>query len=97
MKETIDLFGDDETVFMENSTYQRACSFSIAQIGEAVKRLSQELIKRYPEIQWSFIAGMRDVISHGYHSINLGKVWLSVSEEIGPLRETCERILKDIS
>jgi len=97
IRETVNLFGNDETEFMENSTYQRACSFSIAQIGEAVKRLSYELTERYPEIRWSAIAWMRDVINHGYHSINLSKVWFSITEEVGPLREVCERILIDIS
>jgi len=34
-------------------------------LGEAVKRLPEELKQRYPQVPWRLVAGMRDKISHG--------------------------------
>ena len=66
--------------------------FNILQIGELAKNLSPDFLKRYP---WSEIKGMRDVVAHGYGTINLDKVWNVVSKEIKPLRKYCEAILQE--
>jgi len=33
-------------------------------IGEAVKKLPNDLCERYPDVAWREIAGLRDVIAH---------------------------------
>lgn len=38
---------------------------------------------------------MRDKVAHGYGIINLDQIWKAASEDIKPLREYCERILKE--
>ena len=43
---------------------------------------------------WDKIKGMRDVVAHGYGTINLDKVWVVVSSEIKSLREYCEAIIE---
>jgi uncharacterized protein with HEPN domain len=40
-------------------------------VGEATKRLSDELRDRYPEIPWKKMAGLRDVVVHKYDEIDL--------------------------
>ena len=41
-----------------------AILYQITIIGEATKRLSQEVRQQHPEIPWREMAGMRDVIVH---------------------------------
>jgi uncharacterized protein with HEPN domain len=59
----VDIHGSDERDFKGNISLQYSCVFSIIQIGEHVKRLSSELKKEYPEIDWKGVAGLRDKLT----------------------------------
>ncbi|MEM3676907.1 MAG: DUF86 domain-containing protein [Candidatus Bathyarchaeia archaeon] len=68
---------------------------AIEVIGEAVKKVSISVRKRYPEIPWKDMAGMRDKLIHEYFSVNLRRVWKTVKEDIPDLKHLFEKILKD--
>ena len=51
--------GSDE--FFDKSHWQDAVIRQLEIIGEATKKLSDELRSRYDEIPWRRIAGLRDV------------------------------------
>jgi len=40
---------------------------------------------------------MRDVISHGYHNIDLEEMWITITEDISPLKDACNMILKELN
>lgn len=44
-------------------------------VGEATKRLSKELRESSPDIPWQQMAGMRDVLIHGYQGVDIETVW----------------------
>jgi len=70
-------------------------------IGEATKRLSEEFKGSHPEIPWRSMAGMRDVVIHGYDHVDLEEVWkvaeadipklITMLEPLVPPEETSER------
>ncbi|MDR0508760.1 MAG: DUF86 domain-containing protein [Candidatus Methanoplasma sp.] len=41
-------------------------------------------------------SGMRDIIAHGYHKIDLEILWLTITKDIPALKATCERILNEL-
>jgi uncharacterized protein with HEPN domain len=80
-----------ETDFRINFAVVRALEI----IGEAAKRLPEELRQKYPDIPWKGMAGMRDRIIHGYDNVDLQIVWDVVKRDIPQIRPKVEGILKD--
>lgn len=73
--------------FSESQLYQDAVVRNLEIIGEAVKRLPKELIKKYPDIGWKKIAGLRDILIHAYFGIDIEIIWDVVQNKIPELKE----------
>ncbi|GKV67048.1 MULTISPECIES: DUF86 domain-containing protein [unclassified Sporosarcina] len=48
---------------------------NILVIGEATKSIPEDIRKTYSEVEWRKMAGMRDMMIHGYFTINNQIVW----------------------
>lgn len=73
----------------DNKTY-RAIKNAISEMGEAVKRLPLEITARNPAIEWRGLAGLRDIVSHQYHRIEMEMLWPVIKEELPTLVEIVE-------
>ncbi len=54
---------------------------SIENVGEAAKAVTPEFRAKYPGVEWSSAARMRDRVVHHYFQIDLDIVWSTVSED----------------
>jgi len=63
-------------------------------IGEAVKQLPKEITKEYPNIPWSEIAKMRDVLTHNYFGLDDKVLWDTLGEDFEQFWQTVEEIYK---
>jgi len=59
-------------------------------VGEAAHRLPPEVIQHHPEIPWTHLGEMRNILVHEYHSVDSGLIWSTLRNDIphleGPLR-----------
>jgi uncharacterized protein with HEPN domain len=60
-------------------------------IGEASKHPSQATRDLAPEIQWSRIAGFRDVAIPGHDLVDVGRVWAIVKNDLPMLKKNIRR------
>lgn len=77
---------------IERDRLQSAVIRQLEIIGEAVKRLSQELTQAETAVPWRSIAGARDRLIHGYFSVDLDAVWTMVAQDLPTLRAQVQRI-----
>lgn len=55
-------------------------------IGEATKNLPDALRGRYQDVPWRKMAGLRDVIVHGYFGVDLDLLWDIVQKDVPAVR-----------
>jgi len=89
------LHGVTENKFKATKLFQDGTIRQIEIVGEAVRHVSKDLRRTYPEVPWEDIAGMRDKLIHDYFGVDLEKVWLTAKEDLPPLKKKVLEILKD--
>jgi len=70
-----------------------AVQYRVMAVGEAVKALSAPLRAAHPEVPWSDIARMRDLIGHHYYKLDPQIVRATIAEPVARLRDACESML----
>ena len=66
-------------------------------IGEATKRLPDEIKLKYKDIPWKKMAGMRDNLTHAYFGVDYDLVWQTIKKNIPEIIEDVTKILGDQS
>ncbi len=85
--------GLDKDDFLADIKTQSAVLHQLMVMGEAVKRLSMAYRNQHPHIPWKVIAGMRDVLIHGYDIVDLNEVWKTVNVDIPQVLPLLEKLI----
>jgi uncharacterized protein with HEPN domain len=62
-------------------------------VGEAARHIPEDVQEHYPDIPWSDMRAMRNVVAHQYFEIDLAIVWDTIREDIMTLVPKLQEIL----
>ncbi|MBF0269715.1 MAG: DUF86 domain-containing protein [Alphaproteobacteria bacterium] len=85
--------GMDMDAFCEDERTQDAVARNLEIMGEAVRHLPQEITHRYPDVPWSKLAEMRNILVHEYHSVASEILWRTLLNDVLPLGNRLRAVL----
>ena len=68
--------------FLSDRRTQQLIFHNLQIVGEATKRLSAETRAQAPDIEWTEVAGLRDVLVHNYDGISPDLIWEIVERDV---------------
>jgi uncharacterized protein with HEPN domain len=78
--------------FLNDETLKRAFVRSLEIIGEATKKIPNDVKAMQPDIEWRKVSGMRDRLIHDYFGVDYTIVWDVAINKLPDLRgsfKTC--------
>jgi len=89
------ILGYELEQFLQDRKTQDAVIRNLEVLGQTIKDFGVEDLKMdYPDIPWSQIAGMRNIIAHEYLGIDKTIIWETVSHHLKPIKITIEHIFQ---
>ena len=88
--------GMDFDTFSTDKKTVNAVIRSLEVMGEAAKRIPENVRERYPDVPWKRMAGMRDKLIHEYTGVDLDIVWTVIKEELPPVRQVIREAFDDL-
>lgn len=76
---------------------QLAVAKAVELIGESARRVSEPFRVAHPEIAWSQIIGMRNILVHEYDRVDWPIVWRTIRESIPAMVAHIRPLLPDVS
>lgn len=79
--------------FATNELVQDGVVRNLEIMGEAVKSIPEEVKSKASGVEWKRIAGMRDILIHGYFGIDLEIVWDVVRNKVPDFKKRMMEII----
>lgn len=85
-----------QVAFINTPMIQDAVIRNFEIIGEATKRLSDEVKQENSELAWRQMAGFRDVLIHDYMKVKLPRVWEVIEQDLPALKHRIKSLLDSL-
>lgn len=82
------------TQFMSDTKTQDAVVRNLEVIGEAVKRIPEDVRNTAPSLAWHPAAAMRDFLIHEYPAIDAEAVWNTIVHDLPPFKKGVQEMLE---
>ena len=82
--------------FMLSEMFERrnSCSFALLQIGELVKKLSEDFKTEHNNVKWKNWSGVRNTIAHNYEGFDMKRAWNLCKKHSSELAESINEMLE---
>lgn len=87
--------GLSKAAFLDDEKTFDAVVRNLEVIGEAVKKLPEDLRAKHSTLEWKKIAGLRDILIHEYFGLDAEIVWDIVQNKIPALDQEVRQMLKE--
>jgi uncharacterized protein with HEPN domain len=81
--------------FVKDAKTVKAVTMNFIVIGEATKHIPLETRRNYPEIPWSKIVGMKNILTHDYLAIKIEVIWNTAKKRLPELKPAIEDLLNE--
>jgi uncharacterized protein with HEPN domain len=79
--------------FRDSELVVDAVTRNLELIGEASKAVPEDVRGRYLDVPWRKMAGMRDVVVHGYFRVDVQLLWDITQRDVPVVRQKIAAIL----
>ena len=86
-----------EQEFINGQEKQDAIIRRLEIIGEAVKKIPDNIRNQYPDVPWRQIAGLRDVVIHEYFGVSPALIYKTATSDLLVLKLTTQQMIEDNS
>lgn len=86
-----------EQEFIADQEKQDAVIRRLEIIGEAVKKIPDEVRDQYTTVPWRQIAGLRDIVVHEYFGVSPSLIYKTVTSDLSALKTTIQLMIEDFS
>ena len=88
--------GISETEFYEDEKTIQAVERNFEIIGEAAKRVPDDIQNKYTGVEWLDMRDMRNFIIHQYDDVEEHVLWNTIKTDLPPLLKKLEQILGEL-
>lgn len=81
--------------FIRDNKTQDAVIRNLEVIGEAAKQVEENIKKKYNNIPWKEMVGIRNRIIHGYFGVDLEIIWQIINHDLRDLKQKIEKVLTE--
>lgn len=77
--------GTSWEAFLADDKLRDAVAYKLIVIGEATASLPEHVTISHPNVPWSEMRGMRNVLTHHYFDADAKVLWTTATEDLPPL------------
>ena len=86
----------DREAFSSSHLVQDAVLRNLQTMAESTQRLSHAAKQRRPDVDWTALAGLRNVLVHAYLGVDLDQVQRALEQDMPRLKAACQAILEEL-